>query len=603
MMVQTTAERSEVERLPGGGFLLHDTKPEALFTPEDFSEEERMMGQAAEEFVRGEVLPRSEAIERQEPGLLPTLMRDAGRLGLLGVDVPPEYEGLGSALTTSALIAERMAPQASFAVTFGAHTGIATLPIVFFGTPDQKKRYLPRLATGEWVAAYALSEADSGSDALAARTRAVLNPAGTHYVLTGTKMWISNAAFAGLFVLFAKVDGDKFTAFLVEHDTPGLSLGREEHKVGIKGSSTRRVILEEAAVPKENVLGEVGRGHIVAFNALNLGRFKLAASGVGGAKASLAAATRYAQERRQFGQPIASFGMIQQKLGEMATRLYACESALYRTAGLMSDMLHSGVEHQAALEEYAVECSILKVTASEMLDFVVDEAVQIHGGYGFTEEFPVARAFRDQRINRIFEGTNEINRLFVPTMLLRRAERGRLPLIQETERLRRTLGSLPAPEGHPRGVPLEAEARAIAEGKKLALLVAGAAIQRFGDAIGDQQEILGAVSDMIADLFLAESAVLRAQKADAGRQTPDASKGGRSLASDAWRLASALFVNDMIGRLETRTREVMAALAAGDELRAQLSALRRFTRWTPVDTIALRRQIAAEVLAKEGYPG
>jgi alkylation response protein AidB-like acyl-CoA dehydrogenase len=587
-MIRTTAEPAAVSsRLPGGAFLLHETDLSALFTPEDFTEEQRMMGQAAEEFVRGEVLPRSEAIERQEPDLLPTLMRHAGRLGLLGVDVPEAYEGLGGELTTSALIAERMAPQASFAVTFGAHTGIATLPIVFFGTPVQKARYLPRLASGEWVAAYALSETESGSDALAARTRAVRSAAGTHYLLTGTKMWISNAAFAHLFVLFAKVEGEKFTAFLVERDTPGLSLGREEHKVGIKGSSTRRVILEEAAVPVESVLGEVGRGHVVAFNALNLGRFKLAASCVGGAKTSVAAAARYAEERRQFGQPIARFGLIQQKLGEMTARLYACESALYRTAGLMSEMLRSGVEHQAALEEYAVECSILKVACSEMLSFVVDEAVQIHGGYGYTEEFSVARAYRDARINRIFEGTNEINRLFVPTMLMRRAQRGRLPLIEETERLRRSLGALPEAEGHPRGMPLEAEARAVAEGKKLALLVAGAAVQRFGEGIREEQEILGAISDMIADLYLAESGVLRAPK---GKRTMHAS-------------AATLYVNDMIGRLEAGTRQVMAALAAGDELRAQLAALRRFTRWTPVDAIDLRRRLATETLAREGYPG
>jgi alkylation response protein AidB-like acyl-CoA dehydrogenase len=574
--------------LPGGAFLIRETPPEEVFVPEAFTEEQRMMGQAAEAFVRGEVLPRSEAIERQELELIPTLLRQAGELGLLSADVPVEYGGLGLDLATSALIAERMAPQASFAVSFGTHSGIGTLPIVFFGTRAQKERYLPRLARAELIAAYALSEAGSGSDALAARTRAVLNGAGTHYVLNGTKMWTTNAAFADLFVLFAKVDGQQFTAFLIERETPGLTTGREEHKIGIKGSSTRRVILEEVAVPVENVLGEVGRGHLVAFNSLNFGRFKLGVATVGGAKASLAAAARYAKERSQFEQPIAQFGLIQQKLGEMTARLYACESAVYRTAGLIDQRHAAEGDFAAAVEEYAVECSLLKVACSELLDFVVDEAVQIHGGYGYTEEFSVARAYRDARINRIFEGTNEINRLFVPGMMLRRAQRGRLPLIEEATKLQRDLSSLPPPAEAPLGF-LAAEARAVAEGKKLALLVAGAAVQRYGDELQHQQEILAAVSDMILDLYLAESALLRC------RRLSETAAGWKSA-------ATTLFVNDMVGRLEAGTRTVMAALSVGDELRAQLAALRRFTRWTPVDTISLRRQVAAAALARDGYP-
>jgi hypothetical protein len=572
--------------MDGGAFLLRETAPEEIFVPEAFTEEQRMLAQAAEEFIRGEVLPRSEAIERQEPNLTPDLLRKAGALGLLAVDVPQEYDGLGLGMATSARIAERMAPQASFAVSYGAYTGIGTHPILLFGTPEQKQRYLPRLASGEMIAAYALSEADSGSDALAARARAVLNPAGTHYLLNGTKMWTSNAAFASLFVLFAKVNGEAFTCFLVEADTPGLSTGREEHKLGIKGSSTRRVILEDAAVPVENVLGEVGKGHLVAFNSLNVGRFKLAASVLGGAKANLATATRYAKERRQFGKPIAEFGMMQQKLGEMAARIYACESAVYRTAGLIDARFAATGDRLGAIEEYAVECSLLKVAGSEMLDFVVDEALQIHGGYGYTEEFSVARAYRDARINRIFEGTNEINRLFVPAMLMRRAQRGRLPIVEETMRLQRELGSLPPITEPPLGL-LAAEKHAVAEGKKLALLVAGAAFQCYGpEEIQEQQEILAAVSDMILDLYLAESAVLRAVRD----------------ANAAHVAASSLFVNDMVPRLEARTREVIATLAVGDELRSRLAALRRFTRWTPVDTISLRRQLAGAVLARDGYP-
>jgi alkylation response protein AidB-like acyl-CoA dehydrogenase len=580
--------------MPGGAFLLHETMPEAVFTPEEFTPEQRMLAQAAEAFARGEVLPRSEAIERQEEGLSRTLLEKAGALGLLAADIPPEYGGLGLEMATSALLGERMWLQASFVVTYGAHTGIGTLPIVYFGTEAQRRQYLPGLATGSTVGAYALSEADSGSDALAAKTRAVKNAAGTHYVLSGTKMWTTNAAFADLFVLFAKVDGEHFTAFLVERDSPGLSTGREEHKLGIKGSSTRRVILEDVPVPVENVLGEVGRGHVVALNILNMGRFKLAANVLGGAKGSLATSARYAKERRQFGRPIADFGLIRHKLAEMATRLFAVESAVYRTAGLIDARLHeTAADRVGALEEYAVECSILKVAASEMLDYVVDEALQIHGGYGYTEEFPAARAYRDARINRIFEGTNEINRLFVPTMLMRRAQRGRLPLVEVTTRLQRELMEF-APEPETVG-PLAAERAAVANGKKLALLVAGAAVQRFGDAILEQQEILAAVSDMIMDLFVAESAILRAQKRAAEGK-------GDAVAGDLQSAMASVFVNDAVGRLEAATRQVTAALAAGDELRSQLAVLRRFTRWTPLDTITLRRRIAAAALEREGYP-
>src|SRR6266571_3199330 len=441
--------------LTGGNFLLAETEPDLVFTPEDLSSEQRLMAQTAQKFMEKEVMPNLEALEHQHDGLTPKVFRKAGGLGLLGMDVPTEYGGLGLSKASAVGVEEQLTRLGGFGVTCGAHSGIGTEPLIYFGTEAQKKKYLPKLATGEWMAAYALSEAGSGSDALGMRTKATLTADGKHYVLNRTKLWSSNAAWADLFTVFAKVDGQHVTAFLVERTFPGVSTGKEEHKMGIKSSSTRRVILEDAKVPVENVLGEVGKGAYIAFNILNFGRFKLGAGAIGAAKEMLKIAARYAQERQQFGRPIASFGLIQHKLGEMAAIIFAAESSVYRTAAMIDAVLETQETMDSmkppflrGLDEFALECSIIKVAGSEILDATVDETLQIHGGYGYTEEFPAARSYRDSRINRIFEGTNEINRLFLPRLLMRRAQRVRFPLVQAiTKVTRELLDSAPSADG------------------------------------------------------------------------------------------------------------------------------------------------------------
>jgi len=514
--------------LTGGNFLLTETDPTLVFTPEDLSSEQRLMAQTADKFMEKEVLPNLDALEHQQDGLAPKLFRKAGELGLLGMEVPPDHGGLGLGNASAVGIEEQLTRLGGFGVTCGAHSGIGTLPLLYFGTAAQKKKYLPKLATGEWMAAYALSEAGSGSDALGLRTKATLSADGRHYLLNGTKMWISNAAWADLFTVFAKVDGEQVTAFLVERTFPGVSTGKEEHKLGIKTSSTRRVILEDAKVPAENLLGEAGKGAYIAFNILNLGRFKLAAGAIGGAKNSLGVASRYASERQQFGRPIASFGLIQYKLAEMASRTFAGESAVYRTAAMMDAVLETGETIASmnppfprGLDEFALECSILKVACSEIVDYVSDETLQIHGGYGYTEEFSTARALRDSRINRIFEGTNEINRLFIPGALMRRAQRGRLPLVQAITMVTKELLE-PSPLQDGAGDDELTVGRALlVNAKKLALFLAGVAYQKFGDKLVEEQEALASLSDVMIDVFLAESALLRTLKArDAGRSSP-----------------------------------------------------------------------------------
>src|SRR5436309_2525088 len=474
----------ELKPLPahliGGNFLLAETDPGVVFTPEDLSSEQRLMAQTAEKFMEKEVLPNVEALEHQQDGLTPKIFRKAGGLGLLGMDVPTEYGGLGLSKASAVGVEEQMTRLGGFGVTCGAHCGIGTQPLIYFGTEAQKKKYLPKLATGEWVAAYALSEAGSGSDALGLRTKATLSADGKHYALNGTKMWISNAAWADLFTVFAKVDGQQVTAFLVERTFPGVSTGKEEHKLGIKSSSTRRVILEDAKVPVENVLGEVGKGAYIAFNILNLGRFKLGAGAIGGAKESLRVAARYATERQQFGRPIASFGLIQHKLAEMAANIFAAESAVYRTGAMIDAVMETGETMDSmkppflrGLDEFALECSIIKVAGSEILSGAVDEILQIHGGYGYTEEFPPARSYRDSRINRIFEGTNEINRLFIPGLLMRRAQRGRFPLVQAiTKVTKELLDSAPLGDGGATD-ELSLTQSVLANAKKLALFLSG----------------------------------------------------------------------------------------------------------------------------------
>ncbi len=610
-------------QIPGGSFLIEERLPEEIFTPEDFTEQHRLIAETAEQFMRNEVLPRWERIERQEPGLTPELLRQAGELGLLSIDIPERYGGTEMDKVSSAIVVERFAQYASFLASHGAHSVIGTLPIVFFGNEEQKKKYLPRLATGEMIAAYCLSEAEAGSDALSIRARAALSPDGKHYLLNGEKMWITNAGFADLFIVFAKVDGEKFSCFIVEKDFPGVATGAEEKKLGIKGSSTRAVILEDAQVPAENLLGEVGRGHVVAFNILNVGRFRLATGCIGGAKQALQHAAGYASQRRAFGKAIAQFGLIQEKLAEMATRIYAGECMIYRTAGLIDPLLAAaspdspqyGAEVRQAIEEYAVECSIDKVYCSEILDYVTDECVQIYGGYGYHQDYPAERAYRDARINRIFEGTSEINRLLITGMLLKRAASGRLGLHAAIEGLLREPSDpeRSAAEKCTDGVGLLAEEkRVVAAIKKTALLVAGVAYQKFADSLADQQEITAAISDIVMEAFATESALLRAGKmaARSGAQPVSPKRSGSGLDESpqtvddktAHVLAmTRLFLHSRMDWVEQRARTVLAGVSAGDALRQQLSTLQQVTRNEMVDTIALRRQIATRVIQKGKY--
>lgn len=583
--------------LIGGNFLLTETDPQLVFTPEDLSSEQRLMTATAEKFMDKEVLPNLEALEHQAEGLTPKMFRKAGELGLLGMGVETEYDGLGLDRTTIVGVEEQLTRLGGFGVTCGAHCGIGTQPLQYFGTDAQKQKYLARLASGEWMAAYALSEAGSGSDALGLRTKATLSPDGRHYLLNGTKMWISNAAWADLFTVFAKVDGQHVTAFLVEKTFPGVSTGKEEHKLGIKSSSTRRVILEDAQVPVENVLGEIGKGAYIAFNILNLGRFKLGAGAIGAAKESLRVATRYALERQQFGRPLASFGLIQEKLAQMAARIFAGESMNYRTAAMMDAVFATGEKMDSmkppffrGLDEFALECSIIKVACSEILDDVADETLQIHGGYGYTEEFPAARSVRDSRINRIFEGTNEINRLFIPGLLMRRAQRGRFPLVAAITKVTRELFDLAPLEESSGGDELDAARALLANGKKLALFVSGVAYQKFGEKLAEEQEVVGRLSDLIIELYLGESAVLRALKP---RKSPASTTVLGELALH--------FVNESVGRMELQARHALAATSQGDELRAQLGIVRRLLRWSPLNGVALQRRIAKRLCDVGSY--
>jgi hypothetical protein len=583
---------SELKSLPahltGGNFLLAETDPNLTFTPEDLTSEQQLMAQTAEKFMEKEVLPNLEALEHQEAELAPKIFRKAGALGLLGMGVPADYDGLDLDRATIAGVEEQLSRLGGFGVTCGAHSGIGTQPLQYFGTEAQKKKYLPKLATGEWMGAYALSEAGSGSDALGLRTKAVLSPDGQHYILNGTKMWISNAAWADLFTIFAKVDGQHVSAFLVEKTFPGVSTGKEEHKLGIKTSSTRRVILEDAQVPVENLLGGVGKGAYIAFNILNAGRFKLGAGAIGAAKESLKVATRYALERQQFGRPLASFGLIQHKLAEMATRIFVGESAIYRTAAMMDAVFATGEMMDSTtppfprgLDEFALECSIIKVACSEILDDVADESLQIHGGYGYTEEFPAARTVRDSRINRIFEGTNEINRLFIPGLLMRRAQRGRFPLVAAITKVTKELLDMSPLSDGGESDELGVAQALLVNAKKLALFIAGVAYQKYGDKLIDEQEVVAAISDIIIEVYLGESALLRTLKArKAG--------GNMTVMGDL----TLTFINDAVGRMELLARQALAATSQGDELKAQLGIVRRLMRWSPLNGVALRRRVA-----------
>ena len=596
-MSATTSSSPGLAPPAGGSFLLEDVASPDVLTPEDFTEEQRQIAATADRFMNEEVFPKVEEYENQKPGLARSLMAKSGELGLLGVLVPEEYAGSEMDLTTSVIVDERMGRYASFSTTHGAHSGIGTLPLVFFGTEHQKQHYLPRLVTGEWVAAYCLSESHAGSDALAARTRADLSPDGKHYILNGEKMWISNGGIADLYTLFAKVAGEKFTTFLVERGTKGVQPGAEEKKMGIKGSSTTPLVLTNVAVPVENVLGEIGYGHIIAFNILNLGRLKLAAACIGGAKDVLAESIRYAKQRKAFGHAIADFGLIQHKLAQMAIRLYEMESIVYRTCGLIDSGLTqvSWQEDQAAqkalmcVEEYAVECSIAKVNASEALDYVVDEGVQIHGGYGFHQDYAVERAYRDSRINRIFEGTNEINRLLTAGMLLKRAAHGRLPLASAIEEAMSQQRETPAAPTTSPGEPLGEEKQLLSRAKRVALVCAGLAHQHFGDELRNEQEVTASLSDIIAAVYSMESALLRTEKLLAT---------GRS--EQALDMTRVLIRNSM-GQIGDSAKAVLTACCSGEDLIQYLSFLHQLTQFKAINSIRKRRDVAKRLLTAEKF--
>ncbi|HEY8417382.1 MAG TPA: acyl-CoA dehydrogenase family protein [Limnochordales bacterium] len=581
----------------GGGFLLGMPSAQEVFTPEDLTEEQRLIGETAAGFGKEQVAPLLEKIENREHEHSVALLRRAGELGLLGADIPAEYGGLHLTITSSTLITEVLGRYAgSFSLTFGAHTGIGTLPIVYFGNEDQKRRFLPKLASGEWIAAYALTEPDAGSDALAAKTTATLSDDGRYYILNGQKQWITNGGFADVFIVYARVN-QRITAFIVPRSLEGVSVGPEVDKMGIKGSSTVMVYLDNVRVPVENVLGEVDRGHVIAFNVLNLGRWKLAAGALGACKALIEVAAKYAHQRRQFNAPIASFPLIQQKLAAMAARTFVLESVVYRTAGQLTDALSAldlakDVSREAAqlISQFAVEASINKVFGSEVLDLVADEAVQIHGGYGYMKEFVVERAYRDARINRIFEGTNEINRLLIPGTLLRRTLKGELPLMEALQELQRELSQMVPSLGEAAAAaddPLAEERRLVDGLRKLTLMVAGLAVQKHLEKLEQEQELLAAAADLSIGVYTAQSALLRTEKA-----------GYPPLMTDMTRL----FIHETLDAADVTARRALAALEEGDGLRVQLGVARRLTRRDPVNSIALGRAIAARVLEAEGYP-
>jgi butyryl-CoA dehydrogenase len=583
----------------GGSFLLESPQPGDVFTPADLTDDQKLIGQTAEEFVLKEVFPLIKELENKKPGLMAELVKKGGEVGLMGGGVPEEFGGAGLDKISTTVLTEKLSIYGGFAVTHGAHAGIGTLPIVYFGTEAQKKKYLPKLATGEWIGAYCLSEPQAGSDAQNSLTRAELNAEGTHYILNGQKMWITNGGFADVYIVFAKVGGEKFTAFIVERTFPGFKPGNEEHKMGIHGSSTTPIFLENCKVPKENLLHEIGRGHSVAFNILNAGRFTLGASAVGGSKHVLMTSAKYCKERKAFGKQIGGFGLMKEKLAEMAIQIFAVESMVYRSAGnieaAMAAASGSGDKIQntmKVLEEYAIESSIAKVYGSEMLDFVVDEGVQIFGGYGFHEEYPVCRAYRDSRINRIFEGTNEINRMLIIQMLMKRAMGGQLALIPAAMKLADEILAGPSFEEAPEGV-LADEARVVANAKKMFLQAAGGAVQKFREKLADEQELIGALSNVVMEIYAMESCLLRAQKAAAAK--------GAS-AAQTMIDAARVFISDAAERVEHEAKRAIAAVHEGDMLTTQMAVLKRFAKRAPVDTIAIRRRVAAAVQSQDRYP-
>ena len=602
-MATMTAPLPPTTRIPGGAFLIADASPDDCFFPEDFTDEHRQIAQTTLDFATNEVVPASDAIEAKDFAVTRRLLRKASDLGLTSVDIPEQYGGLEMDKISSAIVAENIAQQGSFCVIFSAHVGIGTLPIVWYGTPQQKQRYLPRLASGELIGAYALSESTSGSDALNARTRAVLSPDGTTYTLNGEKMWITNAGMADLFTVFAKclipgTQDEKLTAFLIERGTPGFTVGHEEHKLGIRGSSTCPLVLADCAVSAANLLGEVGKGHHIAFNILNIGRYKLGATVLGASKLALNQTIRYAIDRKAFGKSICEFGLVQEKIADCAAGIFAGEALCYRTVGLIEHALagvdkNDATEIQRRIEEYAVECSIVKVWASEMYDMVADHAVQIFAGYGYVEEYPAERHYRDSRINRIFEGTNEINRLIIGGRVLKSAVSGKLALLPAIKSLMDEVLAGPVPKEEREG-PLAAEFDLLANAKKLTLFAAGVATQRYSTQLADQQEVMAALADMIAEVFTLESALLRAEKA--------AQKiAARNFAAVIPVTLARLYAARALDTIELAARKVVAAAAEGDALRTQMTILRRLAKHDPADTVALRRQVAAHMVKAAKY--
>jgi alkylation response protein AidB-like acyl-CoA dehydrogenase len=593
--------------IPGGSFLISNPKPADCVFPEDFTEEQRQIAKTTDDFATNEVMPASDQIEAKDFTVTRRLIKEAADLGLTSVDIPEEYGGLEMDKLTSAIVADNIAKQGSFSVAFSAHTGIGTLPIVWYGTAAQKQRYLPKLADGTFVGAYALSESTSGSDALDARTRAVLSDDGKSYTLNGEKMWISNAGFADIFTIFAKSEvkegkdagKERLTAFLVERGTPGFTVGKEEHKLGIRGSSTCPLILANCVIPSENLLGEVGKGHHIAFNILNVGRYKLGVAAVGAARMTIGNGIRYAKERKAFGKSISEFGLIQEKIADCAVGVFAGEALSYRAVGMIDAAL-AGIDKndtaaiQKAIEDYAVECSIVKVWCSEMLDYVVDEVVQIYAGYGYVEEYPAERAYRDSRINRIFEGTNEINRLIITGWMMKSAMSGKLALMPAIKQLMDEVMAGPSPKEDREG-PLAEEFGLLDQAKKLTLFAAGSATQKYMAKLADEQEVMGAIADMIIEVFAMESTILRAEKMTGAGASGKGSGSGIPVAM------ARIYTAGSFDKIELAARKVIAAVAEGDMLRTQLTILRRLSKHDGVDVIALRRQVAQYVIKAGKY--
>jgi butyryl-CoA dehydrogenase len=602
----TTLSVSPILAAPGGSFLLESRTTDEVFTPEDLNEEQRQVASTAAQFARDEILPNAADIEAKEPGVLAGLLRKAGELGFTCVDIPEEYGGMGMDKITSTLITDHLSVLASFSTAFGSHVGISSLPLVWYGTEEQKRRYLPKLATAEWVGGYGLSEASSGSDATNVRTHAALSPDGAYYTLNGEKMWITNCGIAGLYTVFAKIvdtasGTEKFSAFLIERDTPGLTVGAEEHKLGIRGSSTCPLVLDNCKIPAANLLGEAGKGHHIAFNVLNVGRFKLGVACIGGARHALGHMIRYAKERKAFGKTISEFGLIQRKISTSATRLYAAESMAYRTAGMIDaaleklgpDASRSQRDVQQRIEEYAVECSILKVYGSEMLSLIADELVATMGGYGYVEEYPAERFYRDARINRIFEGTNEINLMIITGWLMKRALSGQLALLPAIKKLMDEVMQPPSFEaGSENGAVLAHEAEALAAAKKIALFAAGVASQRFMTGLQEQQEVMADLAAIIMQVYALESTLLRARKLAAS------GNGSAKVAANM----TGLLADETMALAEQAARRVLAACGEGDLLRTQLSILRRLAKFTPADVVGLSRSVARHCIQVDRYP-